>query len=193
MVMVDRATTVIPEVGRDRLGDDNWKGPLGVELVNGFQVGRVPNCAAGAFNRFVLWDPNSEPYWEVEGPPTPLNTFIVGVAPDGFTTVTPFADPPGEALLRLVAFRRDGGAIGIRYQESDLREKRVMSGNPLVPYTVDGFREADVCGSTSSAGGPDADDLGIEDRLPTATTIAGLGSRGGPTTTIDDGTGLDGD
>src|SRR5690606_35282802 len=81
LVMTDTATDVLPEVGRDRLGEDNWEDPLGIELAGGFQVGRVPDCAAGAFTRIVLWNPDSEPYWEVEGPATPLNTFLVGVPP----------------------------------------------------------------------------------------------------------------
>jgi hypothetical protein len=189
LAMVRTATEVLPEVGKDRLGADNWNDPIGVELANGFQVGRVPECAAGAFTRIVLWNPDSEPYWEVVGPPTPLNTFLVGVAPEGFTTVTPFSDPPRGAVLRLVAFRRDGGAVGIRYQAEDLREKRVMSGNPLVPFTVDGFQEADVCDDPSSSGGTD-DTVDEPDTGPTSTT-PGLGWRGPSTsTTIDDGTGV---
>jgi len=195
LVMTNRATTVLPEVGRDRLGEDNWSEPIGLELANGFQVARVPDCAAGAFTRFVLWNPDSEPYWEVEGPPTPLNTFLVGVAPEGFTTVTPFSDPPSGAVLRLVAFRRDGGAVGIRFQADDLRETRVVSGNPLVRYTVEGFQEAEVCSTGGSGAGDDPDgdesdpeaDDGTGDLFP-GTTDGGLGSRGS-TTTIDDGTG----
>lgn len=191
------ATEVLPEVGKDRLGADNWNDPIGLELANGFQVGRVPDCAAGAFTRFVLWDPNSNPYWEVVGPATPLNTFLVGVAPEGFTTVTDFSDPPRGAVLRLVAFRRDGGAVGIRYQASDLRENRVMSGNPLVPYTVDGFQEADVCDAPTGA--VDESEGGLEDGIADEgteqtgpTTSLGLGWRGSSTsTTIDDGTGTE--
>lgn len=194
LAMTNRATTVLPEVGRDRLGEDNWSEPLGLELANGFHVARIPDCAAGAFTRFVLWNPDSEAYWEVAGPPTPLNTFLVGVAPDGFATITPFSDPPRGAVLRLVAFRRDGGPVGIRYQAADLREKRVVSGNPLVRYTAEGFQEASVCSTASGAGdepeGEDGDD-GSADLFP-GTTDPGLGSRG-PSTTVDDGTGPIGD
>jgi hypothetical protein len=161
--MANTATKVLPEVGKDRLGADNWTDPIGLELANGFHVGRVPDCAAGAFTRFVLWNADSEPYWEVVGPATPLNTFLVGVAPEGFTTLTPFEDPPRGEVLRLVAFRRDGGAVGIRYEASELREARVVSGNPLVPYTIDGFQDAEVCssGSRSADGeGSGADGVG---------------------------------
>lgn len=199
LAMTNTATNVLPEVGKDRLGADNWSDPIGIELANGFHVGRVPDCAAGAFTRFVLWNPDSEPYWEVEGPATPLNTFLVGVAPEGFTTVTPFTDPPRGAVLRLVAFRRDGGAVGIRYKADELREKRVMSGNPLVPYTIEGFQDAEICSSGSGDGGgtvsgPGTDeDRDATEELGTSTSAglgSGVGSGGvGSTTTIDDGTG----
>ena len=107
---------------------------------------RTPSfMAAGAFTRMVLWDPESQPYWEVEGPATPLTSFLVGVAPEGFRTVTEFRDPPRGALLRLVAFRRDGGPVGIRYRATDLRPNRVVSGNPLTRFTIEGFQTAEVC------------------------------------------------
>jgi hypothetical protein len=204
LVMANTATKVLPEVGKDRLGADNWTDPIGLELANGFHVGRVPDCAAGAFTRFVLWNADSEPYWEVVGPATPLNTFLVGVAPEGFTTLTPFEDPPRGEVLRLVAFRRDGGAVGIRYEASELREARVVSGNPLVPYTIDGFQDAEVCSSGSrsadgegsgadgvggSVDGASGDEPDDEDDDGSPITITpGLGSGGGTTTTIDDGT-----
>lgn len=196
VMLANRAVSVLPEVSRDQLGEDNWSAPLGLHLAGGFQVARVPDCAAGAFTRMVLWSPDSEEFWEVQGPPTPLNSFVVGAAPEGFTTVTPFRDPPRGELLRLVAFRRDGGPVGIRYRSTDLRENRVVSLNPLSRFTIEGFQTAEVCSqspddtTTTTTG----DEPGLGDTGPTGGTqgVPGLGASGGPgrsSTTIDDGTG----
>ncbi len=196
--MTRQATEVLPEVGKDRLGADNWSDPLGVELVSGFQVARVPDCAAGAFTRFVLWDPNSDPYWEVVGPPTPLSTLLIGVAPEGFTTLTPFSDPPPGEVLRLVGIRRDGGPVGVRFRVADLRTGRVVSGNPLVPFTVEGFQTAEVCGASADAvdgEDPSGDGVTEVDEGSTVGSDGGftpsLGADGSgtrSTTTLDDGT-----
>ncbi|MBP7631619.1 MAG: hypothetical protein KA758_14285 [Acidimicrobiales bacterium] len=187
--LAGRAADVLPEVGKDQLGADNWSDPLGVHLAADFQVARVPDCAAGAFTRLVLWDPESQPYWEVEGPPTPFTSFLVGVAPEGFTTVTPYRDPPRGEVLRLVAFRRDGGPVGIRYQATDLRPTRVVSGNPLVRFTIEGFQTARVCedaeADPSATPGPAAADQ--DDPAGVGSTAPVPGGRS--TTTIDDGTG----
>jgi hypothetical protein len=195
--ITSRATEVLPEVGKDRLGADNWSDPLGIQLTNGFQVGRIPDCAAGAFTRFVLWNPDSEPYWEVVGPPTPINTFLVGVAPEGFTTLTDFRDPPVGEVLRLVAFRRDGGAVGVRYRATDLRTTRVVSGNPLAPYTVEGFQTARLCGTGAGESGDEDDpaaDASDDEELPVVPPLGPGGVDDRSTTTLDDGTApLDGD
>lgn len=188
--LAGRAAEVLPEVGKDQLGEDNWTDPLGVHLAADFQVARVPDCAAGAFTRLVLWNPESEPYWEVEGPPTPLTSFLVGVAPEGFTTVTPYRDPPRGEVLRLVAFRRDGGPVGIRYQATDLRPTRVVSGNPLSRFTIEGFQTARVCGDAEAEPSATPDPGADESEDPPAgggVTTPAPGGRS--TTTIDDGTG----
>jgi hypothetical protein len=191
VALTRRAVEVLPEVGRDQLGDDNWADPLGVHLAGGLHVARVPDCAAGAFTRMVLWDPESQPYWEVEGPATPLTSFLVGVAPEGFRTVTEFRDPPRGALLRLVAFRRDGGPVGIRYRATDLRPNRVVSGNPLTRFTIEGFQTAEVCEDFE----PDSTSTTVpEDWIGTGagSSVPGLGAGSGEgrtSTTIDDGTG----
>lgn len=194
--LAGRAAEVLPEVGKDQFGEDNWTDPLGVHLAADFQVARVPDCAAGAFTRLVLWNPESEPYWEVEGPPTPLTSFLVGVAPEGFTTVTAYRDPPRGEVLRLVAFRRDGGPVGIRYQATDLVPTRVVSGNPLSRFTIEGFQTARVCEDAevdpAATPGPGADegDEGDEGGDPPAGLGATAPAPGGrSTTTIDDGTG----
>lgn len=138
---------VLPEVGKDKQGEDPWQDPIGLEAVKGFQVGHIPDCAASAVSKIVLWNENSEPYWSVSGPPTPMTTFSVGVTPEGFTVETPYRTPPAGSTLRLVAFRRAGGPMGLRYSSDDLVERRVISGEPLRRFTVSGFQTADVCGS----------------------------------------------
>jgi len=146
---VQRVGSALPEVGKDQLGEDNWSAPLGMHLGGGFNVARVPDCAAGAFTRIVLWDPDSQPYWEVTGPPTPLTSFVIGLPPKGFKTVTPYRDPPRGATLRLVAFRRHDGPVGLRYKATDLRTNRVVSLNPLERFTIAGFQSAEVCGGST--------------------------------------------
>ena len=151
-IMAFKVVHVMPEVGKDQTGLDEWSAPLGMHLGGGFAVARVPDCAAGAFDRLVLWDPNSRAYWEVTGPPTPLTSFLVGVAPKGFKTVTPYRDPRKGATLRLVAFRKHDKPVGIRYKATDLVATRVVSGNPLTRFTISGFQSADVCGTRSVGG-----------------------------------------
>ena len=139
---------VLPEVGKDQLGQDVWTDPVGLEGAGGLAVAHIPDCAAGAVTRIALWDADSTPYWEVAGPATPLSSFFVGAAPAGFTVVTPYAEPPPGTVLRLVVFRKLGGVAGIRYKGSQLRENRVVSGNPLSRYTIAGYQTAKVCGET---------------------------------------------
>ncbi|CAN5667830.1 hypothetical protein BH10ACT1_BH10ACT1_21800 [soil metagenome] len=140
---------VLPEVGKDHLGHDAWTEPLGIELSGDVSVARLPDCAAGLVSRIVLWDAQSRPYWEVTGPPTAMTAFFVGVVPGGFTELTPYHVPPPGKVMRLVAFRQEGEVAGIRYQRSQLRTGRVVSGNPLARYTVSGFQAAKVCSSSA--------------------------------------------
>ena len=53
-------------------------------------------------------------------------------------------------MLRLVVFRKIGGAAGIRYLQGQLPTNRVVSGNPLSRYTISGFQTAKVCGDTAT-------------------------------------------
>ena len=149
LLLASEMTEVLPEVGRDQLGDDNWVDPIGVESAFGYTVAHVPDCAAGAVTRIVLWDADSTPYWEAVAMPTPLESFVVGAAPEGFLTTREYEEPPRGAVLRLVIFRKVGGAAGVRYRQADLREERVMSMVPLQPFTIEGFKTARVCGDGS--------------------------------------------
>ena len=148
-----RVAEVLPEVAKDQLGDDTWDNPLGLERAGSFQVAHIPDCAAGAITRIVLWDADSQPFWEVTGPPTPMMSFVVGVLPAGFTEVEPYRTPPPGTVLRLVVFPQVGGTAGIRYQVGQLRVGRVVSGKPLSRYTVSGFQAAQVCGRESGGTG----------------------------------------
>jgi hypothetical protein len=151
LAMTREVAEVLPEVGRDQLGDDRWEDPVGVELVDGLQIGHVPDCASGSVTRIVLWDADSEPLWEVEGPPTALQSFFIGMTPQEFTEVVPYREPPADELVRLVVFHRSGAVAGLRYDGISLREDRVMSGNPLRRFTVEGFLTARICGRPDGA------------------------------------------
>jgi len=153
LAAASRVAEVLPEVPKDQLGDDTWDNPLGLEKAGAFQVAHIPDCAAGAITRIVLWDADSEPFWEITGPATPMTSFVVGVLPPGFTEVEPYRVPPAGTVLRLVAFPQVGGTAGIRYQAGQLRVGRVVSGTPLSRYTVSGFQTAEVCGQDSRSGG----------------------------------------
>ncbi len=155
LAMTRQVAEVLPEVGRDQLGDDRWEDPVGVELAEGVQVGHVPDCASGSITRIVLWDADSEPLWEVEGPPAGLQSFFVGIAPPEFTEVVPYREPAADELVRLVVFHRSGGVAGIRYDATSLRDGRVVSGNPLRRFTVEGFQAARVCGRPDGAVTPE--------------------------------------
>lgn len=180
VAVADKVANVLPEVGKDQLGEDRWDDPLGVELSGDFLVAHIPECAAGSITRIALWDANSKPYWEVSGPATPMPAFIIGLTPGGFTEVVPYRRPPADTILRLVAFRRIGGAAGIRYQAAQLRSKRVVGGIPLSSYTIEGFQAAPVCSKSPTAtdigGGPDATpvtDLGGSTTTAPTTSVPG--------------------
>lgn len=162
LVYGQQVTEVLGEVGKDHLGEDSWEDPVGVELTSGYEIGHLPDCAAAPVTRIVLWDAESNPFWEVAGPPTPLQTFFVGATPGGFEEIVPYEEPPPGEVLRLVVFRRTGEVAGLRYQRTDLRDERVMSGRPLRSFTREGFLGASVCGDGSV--GPEndmGDDLGF--------------------------------
>lgn len=150
VAMVNRVSGVLPEVPRDQLGADRWNEPLGLARSGEVEVAYIPDCAADPITRIVLWDADSEPYWEVAGEPKPLEAFLVGIAPEGFTEVVPFEEPPPGEVLRLIAFRSIGGSAGIRYTSGQLRENRVVSGTPLTSYTADGFKDALVCSDSAT-------------------------------------------
>lgn len=172
VAVAGQVADVLPEVAKDQLGEDQWKDPLGVELVSEFQIAHIPDCAAGAVTRIALWDAESEPYWEVTGPPTPMTSFAVGAPPAGFTEVVKYREPPAGGVLRLVVFRRVGGAAGIRYKTSQLRSKRVVAGKALTAYTVEGFQKEEVCGDSPVDTGTGPDTSVTDPALDPVTTTA---------------------
>lgn len=154
-----RVGDTLPEVGRDDTGTDAWKAPLAVqELQESLVAAVVPDCAAGPITRIVLWDPESEPYWEISGPARPLREFLIGFPVEGFTTDVEFTAPPDDEYVRLVAFRRVGSPIGLRFRYADIRSGRLMGGSPLRSYTKDGWLAEAECagqgGDASDAGEP---------------------------------------
>ena len=151
VVLGGRVLEVLPSVGKDKAGEDPWTDPIGLESVRGFQVGHIPDCAAGAVSRIVLWDEDTNPYWSVSGPATPMTTFSVGATPEGFRLDTPYSKPPAGSTLRLVVFRRGRPPAGIRFERADLVENRVVAMDPLQRFTVSGFQDADVCGTEDTS------------------------------------------
>ncbi|WP_421118824.1 hypothetical protein ACE2AJ_15850 [Aquihabitans daechungensis] len=160
---------VLPDVGKDKQGEDPWNDPVGIEKVAGFQVARIPDCAAAPVVRIGLWDEASQPYWEVSGPPTPMASFAIGATPEGFTENKAFTKPPAGAVLRLVVFRKVKGVAGVRYQESDLRTGYVASGQPISRYGVEDFQTGDVCGDDGEGDGSTTTTTGL---VATTTTTA---------------------
>jgi hypothetical protein len=136
---------VLDDVGRSKQGEDPWEDPVGVEQVGPFQVVHIPDCAAAPVVRIALWDEDSKPYWEVSGDPTPMETFAIGIKPEGFVEETPFRKPPRDAMLRLVVVRKVKGVAGVRFRSMDVRTGKVVSGIPLKRYTIEGFQTAEVC------------------------------------------------
>ncbi|MGI8754541.1 MAG: hypothetical protein ACR2MB_01520 [Acidimicrobiales bacterium] len=162
-------SSVLPSVGRDAQGEDPWTDPIGVEEAGPFQIAHIPDCANAPVVKIVLLDEETRPLWQVTGPAVPLRSFVVGVAPEGFTTDTPLrTGPPGEQL-RLVVIRRLKGAAGIRYQASNLRKGRVVALPGLSRFTIDGFQTADVCGSTPGSG----NDGSSSSTTPSTTLLGG--------------------
>lgn len=170
LVLTWQVVDVLPSVGQDQLGDDNWDDPIGLQAPDGVPVAHIPDCAAGAVTRIVLWNADSEPYWEVVGRPTPMTNFFVGVTPEGFLPKVEYREPPRGEVLRLVVFREVGGTAGIRYRAVDLPDTRVVSGQPLTRFTIEGFKTADVCGQ--SGGSVTTTEPGFEGDAP-ATTAGG--------------------
>src|SRR3954471_1926729 len=94
MLLWSNVTSVLPDVGKDKQGDDPWSDPVGVEKVGGFQVVHIPDCAAAPVVRIALWNEQSKPYWEVTGPATPMDSFAIGATPEGWSEVKAYRKPP---------------------------------------------------------------------------------------------------
>ncbi len=157
VVLWNDVAEVLPGVGKDKQGEDPWVDPIGVEKVGPYTVAHIPDCAAAPVVRIGLWDEDSTPYWEVSGPPTPMETFAVGGLPEGFTEETPYRDPPRGSVLRLVVIRSVKGVAGVRYEATDLRSGYVATGNPIVRYSIDGFKTGSVCGDGEGDSGDGGD------------------------------------
>jgi hypothetical protein len=149
--VVHSVSSALPVVGRDKLGEDPWVDPIGVEKAGPFQVAHVPDCAAGPIVRIMLWDNESNPYWQVSGPPTAMPTFVVGATPPGWTVNVPYTAPRRGSILRLVIIRTVKGAAGVRFTDTDVVAKRVVSMLPLSRFTIGGYQTADVCGTGGKA------------------------------------------
>ena len=158
-------SSILPDVGKDKQGEDPWNDPVGIEKVGVFQVVHIPDCAAAPVVRIGLWDEQSNPYWEVSGPATPMESFAIGATPEGVTEDHAFEKPPAEAVLRLVVFRKVKGVAGVRYQETDLRSGYVVSGTPINRYEVEKFQTGSVCGDEDEEG--DGSTTSASTTLPT--------------------------
>ncbi|HEY4377270.1 MAG TPA: hypothetical protein VGM93_08925 [Acidimicrobiales bacterium] len=151
-----RVKDTLHDVGRDQAGSDPWTLPVGVEVTKyGFLIGHIPACEQSPVERIELWDANSKVLWEVAGPPTPMATFTIGFAPQGFKTIHPYTEPGPSALVRVVVVRRLAGVIGGRYVKKDLSHSAnrvtVFDGAATHVYTSDGFRDIDYCSDKDKA------------------------------------------
>jgi len=142
---VSGVADVLPEVGKDQQGEDPWVDRVGVEKVGIFQIAHIPDCAAAPVVRLELWDEESEPYWQVRGPTTAMSSFAVGATPEGWEVVTPYTEPPADAVLRLVVVRSVKGVAGTRYREADLRSGYVVTGVPPSRFQVADFQGGNFC------------------------------------------------
>jgi len=167
ITMWSSVAEVLPGIGKDQQGDDPWEDPVAVEKVGVFQVARIPDCAAAPVERIELWDEDSKPYWQAVGPPTPMSSFVIGVAPEGFSEPTAYTEPPAGAVLRLVVVRSVKGVAGTRYQMADLRSAYVIDGERR--YEVETFQTASVCG------GDEADGTGGGSTTTTNTSVPEVG------------------
>ena len=150
--LADDVADVIPQVGKDDQGEDPWTDPVGVEKAGPYRLVHIPDCAQAPIEKIVLWDEDSRPYWEVEGPPASLATFVIGVTPPGFEVVVPFREPPPGVILRVGVVRSARGMAGVRYRESDLRTGFSVTGNPVVRYKTENFTKGGVCGEDGTEG-----------------------------------------
>ena len=176
LVLWSKITEVVPDVGEDEQGVDPWEDPIGIEQIGEFQVAHIPDCAVAPVVRIELWDAESQPYWQVEGPPTPMGSFVVGVTPEGFTELTAYGDPPDTAVLRLVVVRKVKGVAGLRYMEDDVREGVVATGDPLVRYEREDFVTGSVCADEEDADGDGTDDDVLDGTVTDADEDGGDGS-----------------
>lgn len=151
VLLARSVSSALPVVGRDKLGEDPWTDPIGIEQAGPFQVAHVPDCSAGPIVRIMLWDNDSNPYWQVSGPPTAMPTFAVGATPAGWTVDVPYTTPRRGAIVRLVIIRTVKGAAGVRFTATDVVAKRVVSMLPLTRFTIAGYQTADVCGAAGKA------------------------------------------
>jgi hypothetical protein len=164
---------ILPDVGKDKQGQDPWNDPVGIEKVGVFQVVHIPDCAAAPVVRIALWDEESRPYWEVSGPATPMESFAIGATPEGFTEDKAYEKPPAGSVLRLVVFRKVKGIAGVRYQDEDLRTGRVVSGTPSSRYTVAGFQTGQMCGDDADASEGSTTSPGADGEATATTAPAG--------------------
>ena len=135
---------VLPEVGKDQLGDDPWDDPIGVEMAGAFQLAHIPDCAAGSGHPHrPVGRGLASRTGRSRARPRPMASFVVGVTPDGLPGrhALPRAAAPG-AVLRLVVFRQGRRARpASATRPSDLRVGAAWSaGSPLSRFTVDGFQ-----------------------------------------------------
>lgn len=175
--LADDVADVLPQIGKDEQGEEPWSDPVAVEKAGPYRIIHVPDCALAPIDKVVLWDEDSKPYWEVQGPAASLSTFVIGATPPGFDVVVPFEEPPPGVILRIGVFRTTGSAAGTRYRESDLRTGYAAGGDPVVRYKRESFTKGDVCGEDGgedpAGGATTSSSMPTSDPLVTTTTISG--------------------
>ena len=144
-----RVINALPEVGKDVSEREPWVAPVAVErLANGVLLGHVPSCAQAGVVGLFLWDDDDNPFWLVEGDPTTLDTFILGIAPAGFRVVHPTEVWRPDQTMHVGVLRTTGGPVGTAFRPDRLRAGQVRYKSGWV--TVDHFRSVARCPKPSA-------------------------------------------
>jgi len=139
-----RVLSALPNVGKTVEEREPWAAPVAVErLDNGVLLAHIAPCAQGPVVGLFLWEGDDGPSWQVEGRPSAMDAFFIGVSPPGFQVIRPWRPPPRSAVLRVGVLRSTGRPAGATFRISSLRQGKVRYGGRWV--TVEEFDQRAKC------------------------------------------------